>query len=133
MIFNFGLLLHIPMPPRNSKSLFTISPFGREAAVLLVALTALSARGAVSPWQPADAEAQRIAEADRWVRPKRSRAYRLDATALKEQLDRAPREFTPAAAQAPAEISLPMPDGTLARFSICESPIMAPELAAKYP
>ena len=93
----------------------------------------MSARGAVSPWQPADAEAQAIGEAERWVRPKKSRAYRLDAPLLREQLSRAPKEFTPAATQAPAELSLPMPDGTLARFSICESPIMAPELAAKYP
>ena len=101
------------------------------AVALLLMLTAVHSRGAA--WQPADAEAQGIAEAERWVRPKKSRAYRLDATALRDQLSRAPREFTPAAAQAPGEISLPMPDGTLARFSVCESPIMAPELAAKYP
>ncbi|HEU0008938.1 MAG TPA: zinc-dependent metalloprotease family protein [Verrucomicrobiae bacterium] len=109
------------------------SSFARWAAVILFALAAVSARGAVSPWQAADAEALTIPEAGRWVHPNKSRAYRLDTAALREQLNRAPREFTPAAAQAPAEVSLPMPDGTLARFTVCESPIMAPELAAKYP
>jgi subtilisin-like proprotein convertase family protein len=121
------------MPFKYSKPLVVTPSYARRAAVILFALAAVSARAAVSPWQAADAEAQTIPEADRWVRPNRFRAYRLDAAALRLQLDRAPREFTPAAVQAPAEVSLPMPDGTLARFSILESPIMAPELAAKYP
>ena len=121
------------MPLMGSKSPAMTLPNAGWAAVMLLILNALSARGAVSPWQSADAEARAIPDAERWVRPNKSRAYRLEATVLRDQLGRAPKEFTPAAAQAPAEISLPMPDGTLARFSIVESTIMAPELAAKYP
>ena len=121
------------MPSKNSNSAVITRPVGRWAAVLLFVLGTVAASGAVSPWQNAEAEAQTIPDADRWVRPNKSRAYRLDATMLRDQLSRAPKEFTPAAVQPPAEVSLPMPDGTLARFSIFESPIMAPELAAKYP
>ncbi|MEO7297053.1 MAG: reprolysin-like metallopeptidase [Verrucomicrobiota bacterium] len=46
---------------------------------------------------------------------------------------KAPKEFTPAARTTPLEISLPMPDGTAARFRVVESSVMAPELAAQFP
>ena len=67
-----------------------------------------------------------------WVRPARARVFLLDPSALQERLALAPREFT-TAAPGPGLISLPMPDGSLARFRIWESPIMAPELAARFP
>ena len=51
---------------------------------------------------------------------------------MRTELSRAPREVT-GVVIAGAEISLPMPDGTMQRFRIVESPVMAPQLAAKYP
>lgn len=60
------------------------------------------------------------------------RAVQADGAALRRVLNRAPLEFT-AQALDPAEIALPMPDGTFARFHIVESPVMAPELAAMFP
>lgn len=82
-------------------------------------------------WQAADSLPLVVGQA--WVKPVASRAFHLDHTVLRTRLERAPREFTTAATQAPAEISLPMPDGSMARFRVTESPIMAPELAAKFP
>jgi subtilisin-like proprotein convertase family protein len=52
---------------------------------------------------------------------------------LKSVLDQAVGENIQAAAASSSEISLPMPDGSNARFRFVESPVMAPELAAKFP
>ena len=57
----------------------------------------------------------------------------LNRNALVALLRQAPLEFTKAAKSAPIVIHLPMPDGAFARFSVVESPIMEPELAAKFP
>jgi subtilisin-like proprotein convertase family protein len=60
------------------------------------------------------------------------RAVRLNPAALRAVLDRAPQEFTVGAVRAPVEITLPMPDGTFQRFRFVESPVMEPNLAAKF-
>ncbi|MEZ5041941.1 MAG: M12 family metallo-peptidase [Saprospiraceae bacterium] len=51
---------------------------------------------------------------------------------LKRQLADAPEEF---AANSPAalQLSFPLPDGTYEVFSVVHSPVMGPELSAKYP
>jgi hypothetical protein len=59
--------------------------------------------------------------------------YSLDAVAMRAKLAKAPMEFTALGFNSPVVISLPTPDQTLSRFAIVEAPIMAPELAAKYP
>ena len=61
------------------------------------------------------------------------RALSLDRAALKARLATAPMEFTTAARTNPLILSLPSPAGGLARFAIQESPVVAPELAAKFP
>jgi reprolysin-like metallo-peptidase family M12B len=68
------------------------------------------------------------------------RALSLNETALRELLSHAPREsnnaageFTRAAAQTQVVVTLPMPDGTFARFRVEESPVMATGLAAHFP
>src|SRR5205807_5978282 len=61
------------------------------------------------------------------------RTFRLNRGTLSRTLEQAPMEFTGAAKNSPIMMSLPMPDGQFARFSVVESPIMAPELAAEYP
>lgn len=73
-------------------------------------------------------------QSERQIVPQRYRVFDLDEAALAETLDRAPREFSQAARTgAPVVMLLPMPDGTLQRFRIQESPVMEPELAARRP
>ena len=104
----------------------------RWAGILLLTLFATSLPAAPAHWRAADVEASAIPATSRWARPSKSRAFQLDPVTMRETLDGVPREFTPAA-QVPVEMALPMPDGTFARFLVCESPIMEPELAAKFP
>jgi hypothetical protein len=67
-------------------------------------------------------------------RPGKYRSLSLDTIHLQSLLRRAPREFTPAANSPDAPIiSLPMPDGSMQRFKIYDSPIMEEGLAARYP
>jgi Metallo-peptidase family M12/Calx-beta domain len=64
------------------------------------------------------------------------RAYRtlsLNRSLLTEMLARAPLEFTATARVNALEITLPLPDGSFRNFRVVESPIMAPELAARFP
>ncbi|MBT4449460.1 MAG: DUF5011 domain-containing protein, partial [Gammaproteobacteria bacterium] len=56
--------------------------------------------------------------------------FSTDSLALRSLLNSAPQEFS---ADFSHIISLPLPDGSLSRFSIIESPIMAATLAAKFP
>ena len=73
---------------------------------------------------------KKIAGSKRTVTPVGGRTLRVEPTVLRKALAKAPLEFSGAA---PLEFSLPLPDGTFARFAVEESPIMAPKLAAKYP
>jgi len=57
----------------------------------------------------------------------------LNEKAQRELLNHAPMENTKAARQTQVVMGLPMPDGTFSRFTIEESPVMAPELAARFP
>ncbi len=67
------------------------------------------------------------------VVPPFHRKLSLDEVAQRKLLRRAPMEQTKAARQTTVVMTLPMPDGTLARFRVEESPVMAPELAARFP
>jgi len=63
-------------------------------------------------------------------RPNKYRSLSLDTIHLQSLLGRAPREFTPG--DAPI-ISLPMPDGSMLRFKIYDSPVMEEGLASRFP
>ncbi len=70
---------------------------------------------------------------NRWIIPQRYLTYALDLPQMSGLLAGAPLEFTPEGRANPLILSLPLPNGTLADFAIVESPIMEPELAAKFP
>lgn len=66
-------------------------------------------------------------------KPRTHRSLELNHSTLRHALAGVPLEFTEAASQKEAVISLPVPDGRLWRFQIQESPVMSQELAAKFP
>jgi uncharacterized protein (TIGR03437 family) len=63
------------------------------------------------------------------------RFYRtsLNENAQRKLLRHAPMEFSKASGQKQVVMTLPMPDGSLARFSVEQSPVMEPRLAAMFP
>ncbi|MBC7912239.1 MAG: carboxypeptidase regulatory-like domain-containing protein [Pyrinomonadaceae bacterium] len=70
---------------------------------------------------------------ERQIVPASYLTLRLNREALLRVLNQAPKEFSAAAKEVEVIMTLPMPDGTFQRFRIEESPIMEPELAAKFP
>jgi subtilisin-like proprotein convertase family protein len=66
------------------------------------------------------------------VRPERGQAVRVHWDALFATLHGAPMEAFPQNPP-PVTLTLPMPDGSWSRFAVVESPIMEPELAARFP
>jgi hypothetical protein len=88
--------------------------------------------GSISLWQEIDEKSLFVA-GERVTIPAAYKTYRLDQGSLSLLLASAPKEFGRAIATAQTIITIPMPDGRLARFSIEDSPIMEPALAAVFP
>jgi hypothetical protein len=81
-----------------------------------------------------DVDAARVAvRGERQIVPTKARAMALNYVGMTQLLADAPLEKHVAAPDSPFEIELPMPEGGFARFRVVESPVMAPELAARYP
>ncbi|MBI1763803.1 MAG: DUF11 domain-containing protein [Acidobacteria bacterium] len=76
---------------------------------------------------------RRVAQAEQQSRLRAYRTVRLNQERLGELLRQAPMEFTDAAKTAATIMTLPLPDGTFARFRIEEAPMMEPDLAALHP
>lgn len=67
------------------------------------------------------------------IRPRAYKTVRLNNSALANRLAQAPMEFSDGARGSAIVITIPMPDGTFAKFRVVESPIMEPALAARFP
>ncbi len=70
---------------------------------------------------------------ERWIIPNEYKTLQLDVEQIKDLFLTAPLEASVPVQQSTTTILLPYPDGTLVEFLFVESPIMEPELAAKYP
>ncbi len=84
-------------------------------------------------WQDSPAPQRAPAAASGWNDVLSYRRVQLNQTALKNVLSEAPDEAAVRVRASQSVIMLPMPDGSFQSFQYVESPIMAPELAAKYP
>ncbi|MEC8338793.1 MAG: zinc-dependent metalloprotease family protein, partial [Planctomycetota bacterium] len=81
-------------------------------------------------WQPIDAVQMAAAEGASTLSLAASKSFSLDQNLLAQRLTATPLEFSDALG---STLTLPSPAGGFEQFSIWESPIMAPELAAKFP
>ncbi|MCU7936614.1 MAG: hypothetical protein KZQ99_17340 [Candidatus Thiodiazotropha sp. (ex Dulcina madagascariensis)] len=93
--------------------------------VLAIGLPAISTAGI---WQ--DVNEGGFAAKGLNAKPVYYRALKADITLLEQVLSQAPLEFTGGQDR---ELVLPMPDGTLQRFLVEASPVMAQPLASRYP
>jgi hypothetical protein len=59
--------------------------------------------------------------------------FSLNKTAFKNLAAQAPLEFTEAARQNEVILEIPTPEGTIVRFRLEESPMLAPNIAAQFP
>ncbi|TAE46205.1 MAG: hypothetical protein EAZ89_20555, partial [Bacteroidetes bacterium] len=102
------------------------------AIICLVATIPAQAQVRTSVWQ--DISESAVSRSDgRQIIPERYRTLRLSVEDLREVLSAAPMEMTSAARNQALEIELPAPDGSVQRFRVWETPVMAPGLARKYP
>ncbi len=83
-------------------------------------------------WTLVDRHAPAVEAAQPWIRPALGKALVLNTAGMSAVLFAAPREGTPAAGN-PMVLLLPDPNGNFQAFSVLESPIMEPGLAAQFP
>ena len=84
-------------------------------------------------WREIDDTVLQRRQSARSIVPRQYRTFALNKTALENTLRNAPAEFTEAARNGEMTIALPMPDGTLARFTVEQSSMMEAGLAARHP
>jgi hypothetical protein len=105
---------------------------------LVLIVSTLTAEAAVTPrsrdglWQYVAEEVVARGEGARVLFPSAYRVVALDVSAFQSLTALAPMELTQSGTPDPV-MSLPMPDGTYADFSIEESPIVTPDLAELLP
>jgi len=123
---------HRHLNPRGTSGLFAVM----ACVLMLVPLGADAARGERSldgVWtDQGDQQQLSLGVSNRDLMPEAYHVFTLDKTSLDGILDRAPLEKN-APARDGVILSFPMPDGTFARFSVVESPILVGEAADALP
>jgi hypothetical protein len=107
----------------------------RVYSLLLIILTALTGTFFAQKnnlWSPIP-EAQIEQRGQRQIVPLNYRTFHLETAELSALLRSVPDEKEGVSPLKLPILYLPLPDGSLQRFSIVESPIMAPELSASFP
>lgn len=78
-------------------------------------------------------ETENVPAGERVIIPHTYRTVTLNRSLLTNLLNQAPMEVPNFISQETIEIELPMPDGSMQKFAFVESPVMTPELSAKFP
>jgi hypothetical protein len=112
--------------------------FTLPRAALLLALASLplanlsAQQSDAAVWAPV-AEQDIASRGQRYLQPEKYRTFRLNQKELASVLSAAPLESSADAQARVVILTVPTPDGTITRFRVEESPILAPNIAAQYP
>ena len=121
----------------NRSHTHTFGPSALPALLIWALLFVCPARAQTSRetdlWRPVEQTLQKGLSSETWVQPNVFRSFNLPHSRLRPLLGKAPKESAQPLVSAGTLISLPMPDGTQARFRFVESPVMHPDLAARFP
>ena len=104
-----------------------------SVGVFWISLLFLSTVTSAQNWQTVSESSIRVAKEQHLIKPQKFIVQQLDPASLITVLNHSPKEFSSESRNSSNIILLPMPDGRLQRFRVTESPVMEPELAAKFP
>jgi hypothetical protein len=128
------LLLLVVFAVFAAASLWPATPSALSASVERRVASTFTPQSSDAIWRDVNTEKVLSQQRQAAGRPNKYRSLSLDTIHLQSLLRRAPREFTEAAKNPDGPIiSLPMPDGSMLRFRIYDSPIMEEGLATRYP
>jgi hypothetical protein len=100
-------------------------------ASLLLASMAIASSSLAETWKKAN-PAKVNSTFTRYIKPVKAQIFELDEASLKAEFESCPEERTGNIKHYGKIISLPMPDGSTARFAIVSYSMMEPALAAKW-
>lgn len=87
-----------------------------------------------SLWQEIDEANLEVLQQKRLIKPDQYRVLQLNWPVLLERLNRTPMRFSAEASSGILpKVDIPLPEGGVRNFSIVEAPVMAAELAERYP
>lgn len=113
---------------------FSIKPFSELVlAIFFVYSLGIFAQSNYSNLWNEISETGLDAQGTRYIIPQEYRTLKLDFDDLKTALNQAPAESSTPVQNSEFLLSIPLPNNEFATFRIVESPVMAEELALKYP
>lgn len=101
-------------------------------SVILTSSLALCAQSSQEFWKSIS-EKDIVVSGKRDIVPNKYKTVYLNIDRLKTMLASAPVDTRVAVKNSSVIVNLPIPDGTMQRFTVVESPVMADELQASYP
>jgi hypothetical protein len=121
-----------PMLPTDSKG--DSSPMKKSSSLIAIIVfpVCVQAQTASQFWSPIDES--KIKPCTEWVvLPKKYKTFHLANDHLKDVLWSAPDEKQVKLQDSKVIVEIPLPDGTMQKYRVVYSPVMAREMAAKFP